>query len=717
MALKNHLMLSVAISAVFPVGSALAQSDAPAQGAQTANTAQLEDIIVTAQRTNQRLQDVPIAVNAVGATALEDRGIASAFSLGQAVPGLQIVQTGTATTPYLRGIGSNAANPNSEASVATYVDGIYIGAPFGSVFAFNNIDRIEVLKGPQGTLFGRNATGGVIQVITKTPSHETGMEFNVGYANYETVNANAYVTTGLGQNVAMDLSVLYKNQNEGFGRNMVTGTETYKSREFGARSKILWEPSDRATITLAGDYAYVRANDLNYVFAEGVAGSDGIVRDHDYYNTAANTDDLRIAKAWGGSLDIRYDLGFATLASISARRITKGLNRFDSDATPLPIVAFNTPQRVATWSQEVQLLSNADSPFDWALGAFYFDNKAAYDPARLVGIAFGPNPDSEMDIYGQQHSKSFSVYGQATVEVLPALKLTGGLRYTDERQTAEWAVGAPGSPLGAVPSRKAGFKEFTWRAAIDYEVVDNIHLYTSYNRGLKSGGFDLLSPGADPFNPEFLDAYEAGIKSQFFNNRVRINVSGFYYDYKDIQVSVNPRGSIVTLNAAEATVKGIDADFEVAVTRQFRLSGGLGFTNAKFGNFPNPIIYPPSPLDPPVTLANADGNRLTRTPKFTGNVGGTYSIESDIGTFDLTGSYYHNSGYFWDVDNRHGVDAYDLVGASITWKALDEGLRIRLWVENLTDKHYAYQGVSSANGDVEVYAAPRTYGITVGSKF
>lgn len=716
------VVMSMGLAGALIPAAALAQGQSTAT-ADTRSTApadrdgvQVEEIIVTAQRTSQRLQDVPISVNAVSAAALQTRGIVSSFSLGQAVPGLQVVRTGTTSTPYLRGIGSNAANPNAEASVATYVDGVYIAAPYSTVFSFNNIDRIEVLKGPQGTLFGRNATGGVIQIVTRTPSHDTSVEMSGGFANYQTVTANGYATTGLTDTVAIDLAVSYRNQMKGYGRDLYNGAETYKSHELGLRSKLLWEPTDTTKITISGDFATSQGNDLNYVLAPGVAGSDGVVRNQGYYNTATDTRDLRKVKTWGGALDIRQDLGFATLASITARRIATGLNLFDGDSTPLPIVTFNSPQRVVTFSQELQLLSAQGSKIDWTLGAFYFTNRAAYDPARLIGIAFGPNPDSELDILGQQKTRSWSVYGQATVEIVPTVKLTGGLRYTNEKQTATWAVGVPGS-LAAVGPRSTKFGRLTWRAALDWEAVNDVHLYASYNRGLKSGGFDLLSPGGDPFFPEVLDAYEVGIKSQFLNNRVRLNIAGFYYDYKNIQVSVNPRGTIVTLNAAAATVKGIDADFEIALAPGLRLTGGAGYTDAKFDDFPNPVIYPASPLDPAVSLANAKGNRLTRTPKFTGNLGLAYGFETANGKIDLNGSYYHNSGFFWDVDNRFGVGPYNVVGAGIAWTSPEKALTVRLWGENLTNEHYGYQGVSSATGDTQQFAAPRTYGFTVTTRF
>ncbi|MEJ2458514.1 MAG: TonB-dependent receptor plug domain-containing protein [Novosphingobium sp.] len=314
----------------------MAQSPTPDQDAPATGGPQLEEIIVTAQRTKQRLQDVPIAVSAVTAAGLESRGITNAYSLGNAVPGLQVTQTGTTTTPYLRGIGSNAANPNNEASVATYIDGFYIAAPYANALSFNNIDRIEVLKGPQGTLFGRNATGGVIQIITRTPQHDPAMNFSIGYANYDTVTAGAYVTGGITNTIAADLAVQYKNQGNGYGHDLTRGGDTYLGWEGSVRSKVLWEPTAGTSVTIAGNYARLSNDFINYVFTPGVIGPDGVTTYAGRYNTSTDVAARAKSKVYGGSLTVKQDVGFATLVSLTSHQTAKGLNRFDRDTTPLP---------------------------------------------------------------------------------------------------------------------------------------------------------------------------------------------------------------------------------------------------------------------------------------------------------------------------------------------------------------------------------------------
>ncbi|MEJ2458943.1 MAG: TonB-dependent receptor [Novosphingobium sp.] len=645
MSFKTRLMLSAVVT-VFSTEAAMAQSSTPEQDPQTTGGPQLEEIIVTAQRTSQRLQDVPIAVTAVTSSSLQARGITTSENLTNAVPGLQINRYGSTVTPYLRGVGALAGSPNQVNSVATYIDGIYIATPNGGLTSFNNIDRIEVLKGPQGTLFGRNATGGVIQIITKTPQHTPAMDFQVGYGNYQTVSSSAYVTGGLTNTIAADFAVQYRNQGNGFGHDLFNGKDTYYGREYGARSKILWEPSPATSVTISADYNNLVDHSANYVYdPNGVVPLNPGQVFGGRYDTDTNFPSKIQSKTWGGSLTIKQDLGFAELVSLSARRIMKGLFRFDRDSTPLRVLDFDTPLLNKTWSQEVQLISKDNGPLNWTLGAFYYNMEGGYVPARLYGIAASPDPVNAPDpnaslfIRGVQRNKSVSVYAQATYELLPELKATGGIRYTSEKIRINYDVSSYGVYAYSTKNRTS-FQKPTWRMALDYEFANGIHTYASYNRGIKSGGFEVLSPGtpnnpSPSYKPEILDAYEFGFKSELFDRRLRLNLAAFYYDYKDIQVSSNPGTYILTTNAASATIKGIDGDFEAAVTDNFRLSGGFAVLRGKFGHFPDASVF--DQFGTPVVLKDAKGKQTGRTPRFTANLLATYSKQTAVGKFGLTG--------------------------------------------------------------------------------
>lgn len=294
-----------------------------------------------------------------------------------------------------------------------------------------------------------------------------------------------------------------------------------------------------------------------------------------------------------------------------------------------------------------------------------------------------------------------------------------GLRYTDEKQElhAGFGTGVFGGNEAVIdlPRRERGFEEFTWRAALDYEFTSDVHGYISYNRGIKSGGFDVTAPAEPGYEPELLDAYELGVKSELFNNRVRVNAAAFYYDFTDIQVASQPRGA--TVNAAGARVKGLDLDLGFAATDRLQLTLGASYVDSEYTDFANPVVYPPGPFDPPLTLDNARGNRLTRAPVFTGSAGFDYAIDASKGQFGIAANLYYNSGFFWEPDNNLETRPYGLLNASARWLTPDGRYGVKIWGNNLTDKRYRSQGVGTGLGWIGAWGAPITYGIDLMANF
>jgi iron complex outermembrane receptor protein len=335
----------------------------------------------------------------------------------------------------------------------------------------------------------------------------------------------------------------------------------------------------------------------------------------------------------------------------------------------------------------------------------------------FAGLVFSNPPFSGYGTFlldAFQHTKSKSAYAQGTARLLPKTEFTVGARYTDEDQKSESEVF--GSPI---PDVKRGFKKWTWRLAADHAFTDDIHAYVSYNRGVKGGGFDLLSPFSGGYDPEVLDAYELGIKTKLLDNRLRLNAALFRYDYKNIQVQVIPAGTggiVATTNAAEARVKGLDVDFEFRPMNDFGLSGGFAIVDGKYLDFKDTVAYPASPLDGPPTLIDASGNRTVRTPRFTGNLTADYRVQSSVGEFPLSVTISRNSGFFFGSDNRLKQPAFTMINASAGWTSDDERYGLTLWGRNLTDKHTLTQGVPSGFGDLTAPAAPRTYGVTLRTK-
>lgn len=716
----KHIFVGCTAMALCLAGGSHAQTAATEQPAD--ESLGLTEIVVTAQRQSESLQQVPIAVNAVTAEALAARGISDSLALEVAVPNLTLSQNGVSITPFLRGVGSNQSNPNDEASVATYVDGIYIPSVTGNVFKFNNIERIEVLKGPQGTLFGRNATAGVIQIVTRDPETEPLLQANVGYGNYDTIDVSAYATAGLTSNLAVDLSGVFNKNADGYGHDINTGKDIFKRDELGLRSKILWTPSDTTEVRLSLDYSRLKSTGTDYQLAPGVIGADGVTSypgkrrtNTDFVNKGDN-------EIYGGGLRIDHDFDFARFVSLTGYRHVTGDYHLDQDSTPTPIVKAYINQFAESWSQEFQLLAPTGSSIDWLIGGYYFNADYAYTPLRIEGFAAAPF--TAMDLHGSQNTESLSAYGQATIPVTENTGLTFGLRYTSEKQKTVGSVVADGVPIDEetivddvviVPDipQKQNFKKLTWRVALDHDFSDDVLGYLSYNRGIKSGGFNMINAGTPGYAPEILDAFEAGLKTQFFDRRVRFNVAAFFYKYKDIQVfNITGGGAVLTTNAAKAEVKGIDLDAAWRVTSGLTLSGGLGIVDSEYTDFPDATYTPPSPLDGPQTIIDATGNNLIYAPKVSGNIALDYAIPTDIGTFNLNGTIAYRDKVYVSAANRLAIPSYTVANASIGWTSDDEHFGVRLWARNLFDKDYYLNRTEQSLGDIQYLAPPRTVGVT-----
>ena len=710
----KHIFVGCTAMALCLAGGSHAQT-ATEQSA--SDSLALTEIVVTAQRQSESLQQVPIAVSAVTAEALAARGIADSLSLEVAVPNLTLTQNGVSITPFLRGVGSNQSNPNDEASVATYIDGIYIPSVTGNIFRYNNIERIEVLKGPQGTLFGRNATGGVIQIVTRDPETEPLFQGDIGYGKYDTIEASAYATTGLGANLAADLSVVYARNGDGYGRDINRDADIFKRNELGLRSKILWTAGERTEIRLSADYSRLKSTGTDYQLAEGVIGVDGVTSwpgkrktNTDWKNTGDN-------EVYGGSLRIDHDFDFARFVSLTGYRHVDGDFHLDQDATPTPIVRADINQFAESWSQEFQLLAPSGSAIDWLLGAYYFNADYAYTPLRIEG--FGAAPFTTLDLYGSQNTESLSAYGQATIPLTESTGLTFGLRYTTEDQKTKGSI--VGDGVVVLPEdltrQKQNFKKLTWRVALDHDFSDDILGYLSYNRGIKSGGFNMINANTPGYNPEILDAFEAGLKTQLFDRRVRFNIAAFFYKYKDIQVfNITGGGAVLTTNAAKAEVKGIDIDAAWRVTNELTLSGGLGVLDSEYTDFPDATYTPPSPLDGPQTTIDATGNDLIYAPKVSGNVALDYAMPTDVGTFNLNGTLSFRDKVYVSAANRLAIPGYTVVNASLGWTSTSEKFGVKLWARNLFDKDYYLNRTEQALGDIQFLAPPRTFGVTFSVK-
>jgi len=706
-----------------------AASPATSEEAATAAANEGADIIVTANRREQRLQDVPITVNVLDGDFAVNLGIDNTAVLQATVPSLVLRSSLNQATPFLRGIGFSSGDANSENSVAMYVDGVYYPAGFGNLFDFNNIERIEVLKGPQGTLFGRNTTGGVIHIITRDPSSTPELDARISYGNYDAISANLYAAGGTDK-VAGGLAILY-NRHDGWGKNLTTGKSTYKANDFAARGRILITPGPNTEIRLTGDHFSSDTGGIEGQVPRGATTVAGTDFPGDF-NTEGNLDNDSDVSAWGGSLRVDQDFDFARLVSISAYRRTKSHLLYDQDNSPLPFVNANFRQDSRMYTQEVQLISPTASRLQWLVGAFYFNYKAGFEPVTLSGWVFDPNfpfnppfnPDAGIDIFGKTHTKSFAVFGQATYPLGERTNLTVGGRYTWENVHYRGSVRLTGTdiivdPFGEEARRKTSDNDPTWRLSIDHRFNPDIMVYASWNRGLKSGNFSVASAPSvlEPYKAEKLDAYEAGFKADLFGRRLYLNGAVFYYDFANIQFQRIEGGVATIFNGPTAKLYGAELELRGKVTPDLTVNAGIGWLHTRIGNFPNApnsVRLPDGTTGPGDPNFNAKGNDLPYAPDVTFNAGFSYDIPTNVGRFNISGNGYYNDGYSTEVDNRLKEGSYFLLNASVGWTHPSERYEVRIWGQNLTDAYY-YQQLTSQAGfsDVGNASAPRTYGVTL----
>jgi iron complex outermembrane receptor protein len=737
---------------------ALAQNDTAAAAPKNAAADEAEGvIIVTAQRRSENVQDVPIAVAVVSNDKLENAGIETTAEISQLVPSVQFTRSGASGLFYLRGVGTSNAAVGEEGSNAFYVDNVYIPDLSGTISNFNSIARIEVLKGPQGTLFGRNATGGLVHIITRDPGSAPELKAEVSYSNYDTIAGKLYYAQPLTDTLSVDIAAFGSDQNDGWGRNVTTGAENKLGEFYGLRSKTVWRPSSSAKITFIADWSDSSDNlAIGWRIADEFpnAGNQVTVGGFDTQSDGGALTELEI---WGFSLQGEFDLGFGTLTSISAVRDSENNSGFDVDGSRLPLLRIEFESGTRSYTQELRLASATTEPFGWQVGAFYL-NAESFNQSAFSGLAFlqGARPLAGQFIDATLKTESISVFAEASYNLTATTHLTGGIRYTSDTRKLSGSQSllpvTTGTPPTVLPAAgKQSYEELTWRLALRQELSDNVNAYLSVNRGFKAGTFNLQSPLNPAVNPQFITAYEAGIKSQLASGRLRLNAAYFHYDIDDLQVrsaaltaAGAPAGSSILLNAATVKVDGFEVEFDGALTDDWSVFGGFTYLNSRFSDFGfsatsagAPFIYPspavcnatgtatPGTISPgPRTggivtcFGDATGLQTPLAPDFTASIGTTATIGlGSAGDLRMTAVYSYNSGYPFEPDGVLVQDEFHIVNGSIEYRPTSR-LGIELWGRNIFDETYFLQKISVAGiGATVSQAAPATYGVSLKYEF
>lgn len=737
---------ATAIGFALAAAPAAAQSTTSAQPASPSEAAEsnvgLEEIVVTAQRREQKAQDVPIAVAAFSSDQMSKLGLSSSNDLPTIVPGLANAPTPIRTYLYLRGIGTNSLS--SAPSVLTYVDGVY--QPFNPASNdYSGVERIEIAKGPQGTLFGRNATAGVIQITTANPLDSQGVDVQVGYANYDTVSSKAYGAAKLADNVGASLSVFYNNQGDGWGVNRVDGRDAFTSKSYGVRGKLVTQIDDSFTATLVGDYAYSWGQvGAGLIPAVGTALFNGATRQTftlpGKYDFTADHSPYGRNREGGVALTLDKRLGDIRLLSISSYRRSDEKLRVDSDATGAPFLHISVDIKNRSFTQELQASGDHGS-FNWVAGLFYFnlDKKPVLAFSGIfpsLPFPFGTPFGTPYTVYSNPSINAYAAYAQGTLEVLPDTNLTLGARYTIEKHRIEgYTTGSPRLSPGSAGIEKKTFRKPTFRVALDHKLTPDVMVYASYNRGFNAGFFNQASvtgfretfdpafpnnPPNTAVNPESIDAYEIGVKSEWFNRRLQINVAGFLYDYTNLQQQIYQFGNLFTINAAAARIKGIDLDIVARPFPDLTLSFNANYLDTNYKSYPLAplaVIQPNGDLTY-VGARDAKGKRLVQAPEYGVQATASYRLRTGIGTFDTSGNLNYQSHMFADPQNQFPVRARTLLSVTERWTSNDGHTSITAWVKNLTNEYYNVAvTVQEHVGLIGMPGAPRTYGVTLGYRF
>ena len=698
-------------------------------------------IIVTARRREENLIDVPIAVTAYSAEALSQAGAIDITDIAQTTPNTTLeASRGTNSTlsAFIRGVGQQDPVSGFEQGVGIYLDDVYLNRPQAAVLDIYDIERIEVLRGPQGTLYGRNTIGGAVKYVTKQLPQDFSVRARATYGTYNQLDGVVSVSAPLGDMFRVGGAVARLTR-DGFGENLTTGLDNYDKDIFAARGTLEFGGyGEPVLIRISGDYTKDESNPRggHRVIPGLVSGAPVL---DDVYDTRGGLNDPeQDVESFGLAMNIAVDLSdTVTLRSISAWRKDDTYTPIDFDALPavdldVPGVYFNEQT-----SQEVQLLYD-DGPFSGLLGFYYLGATAdtLFD-VRLFTTVPGLTAFTEANV----DTETYAVFGDFTYDFSDMLSVSVGGRYTWDERTADILrqnyvgggspfFGGAGIAAGAPQTDFVGsrqFKKFTPRASVSFKPGLDHNLYASYSQGFKGGGFDprgvgINAPDTDgtlglsdseianflSFAPESVDSYEVGYKGNLLDGALYIALAGFYADYTDVQipgsVACNAGGTPtfcgIVSNAGKATFKGLEAESNIRLGRDMfgpgdRLTLALsgGYIDAEYEEYITNIAGVPTDV--------ADFREVQNTPKFNGSATLAYSTPVGAGDIDFSTTYsYRSKTYQFEIPNPYiDQDGYGLLDANLVYTSPGERFSLGIHGRNLLDKQYKTSGYTFVFAD------------------
>lgn len=717
----------------------------------------LEEVVVTAQKRAESVQDVPISISALSADFVGKVGAQNINDLGIHTPGLEtrVIQP-TQPSFSIRGINTNDFGIAADPAVAVYVDGVYSGRSGASMTAFQDLERVEVLKGPQGTLFGKNAAAGAIHLISKKPTQDFEGSANVSLGNFGKRKLEGMVNIPLSDSLALRVNVL-DNHADGYYEETDSGKDLTAENNGGARAMLSWQATEDTNVLFQIDYADV--DQSSAVSPSGLTHSD--IYDDD---VALDADSKETLKLWGGSMTIESDFDTLTFTSISSIKRFESSNLRDEDGTDqffpgLGGIMFHTEniEENTSFSQEFRLSSQDSEDLRWTLGAMYSREHGKQDTvvqfstdivdAVTGGLIFGPLPAGQ--VYeevasGDLVSSSAAVYGDMTYTLTEELSVTAGIRYTRDEKDYELTALGPtvagvslGSPIGIVFSdvvdgydQDKTWSNVSYRLVFDYAFAEDAMAYLSYATGYKSGGFNSTQIG-EPVDEETVTNLELGLKSTWMDSRLRFNAAVYSYEYEDLQEYDQFDGPgglpVLAIRNQDAEGTGFEMDITWAATENLTLSANYNYLDTEITEYP--LLPGEGAAD------DRKGKSLPNAADETFGIGAEYVMTlGNLGdlTFRTDYSYVgERDGATEPVDSSDPVavameerlldeleDSYTNLSARVTLESAEGDWRVSLWGQNITDEEYLLNlntgGVGTFPG---IRNTPRTYGIDFGYNF
>jgi len=680
--------------------------------AQEQPAAQLQQVTVTATKMGETsLQSTPLAITAYTAEDLADHAIQNVSGIAANTPGLQLTDLSGYSQLFIRGVGSNTVYVGSDPSSTINIDGVYQARPLTFTTDFLDVDRIEVLQGPQGTLYGRNSVGGTVNIISRAPSATPTGEAQLQGGNYGLFAAQAYVSGPLTDSGILGSLAVSRLTHDFYLDNVSTGGGLENADHYAVRGQLLLPFGSQTTLLLRGFYAYAAdafGGDPKLLQPDGVPLDDSVLGD--YFKVSLNRPAYSTLKQYGFNGELTFHASdMLTLKSLTAYQAFRDSLGLDADSSSLDILyTTQTPIRQHQFSEELNATGTWDA-LTYVGGAYYFTENDA-EPLYLALPGFGI---SDVNI-GKVVDESEALYGQVEWHFTPQLSAIAGLRYTHERKDFDQSnmyhgsasldpavdVAAPVLPVPPPFAISTSRTDSAWtpKFGFNYRPQEELLAYASITKGFKSGGFDFGSPTAayatQGYTPESLWAYELGLKSDWFEHRLRVNTDVFLYHYTDMQVEVFvPPANAITENAATARIEGVELQLEARPLRPLDLSATVAYLHARYTSFPNAYVTGFGTFD-------ASGKALNFAPDWTATLSGTYNFDllgAGHGS-EFVGVDYHLQSRAFFTPANDGVGGvsnyaqeqgdYQLLGARAGWANSDGRWNVAVIGLNLTNRQY-----------------------------